>query len=95
MAGIFRSSSLIRLVSVVMSSRLAASRSSLIRSAGASSPGVDAWPSASAYELRQHAAGRGQRVADRHGQGDQHGFGLGEQPDALQDQGCAPVADAR
>ena len=44
-------------------------------------------------ELREHAAGRGQRVANRHGQGDEYGFGLGEQPDALQDQGRAPVAE--
>jgi hypothetical protein len=91
-AGIRWSSSLIRWVSVVIVEQAGGEPLELEPVGRAEPAGRDAILG-KRDELREHAAGRGQRVADRNGQVDEHGFGLGEQPDALQDQGGAPVAE--
>jgi len=91
-AGIRWSSSLIRWVSVVIVEQAGGEPLELEPVGRAEPAGRDAILG-KRDELREHAAGHGQRVADRNGQVDEHGFGLGEQPDALQDQGGAPVAE--
>ena len=91
-AGIRWSSSLIRWVSVVIVEQAGGEPLELEPVGRAEPAGRDAILG-KRDELREHAAGHGQRVADRNGQVNEHGFGLGEQPDALQDQGGAPVAE--